>query len=112
MSFLASYSLLFFAIITEILATSALKFSYGLSKLVPSIIVLVCYTLSFLALSITLKTLPVGVVYAIWSGLGILGISLIAVFYFQETFGLMHLLGMIFILAGVLILTLLTSAEA
>lgn len=102
------YYLLFIAIIAEIIATSALKASYGLSKLYPSLIVVIGYTISFWLMSITLKTLPVGVVYAIWSGLGILGIAIIGSFYFREVFGLWHLLGTLLIIAGVIILSLVT----
>jgi small multidrug resistance pump len=62
-------------------------------------------------MSLALKHLPVGAVYAIWSGLGIVGITLIGVFYFKEIFGVWHLLGTAFILCGVIILSFVTQAE-
>jgi small multidrug resistance pump len=103
------YYLLFIAIIAEIIATSALKASNGFSKLYPALIVVLGYATSFWFMSITLKVLPVGIVYAIWSGLGILGIAIIGIFYFHEAFGLWHLLGTSLIIAGVIILSLVTK---
>ena len=106
-----AYLLLFVAVITEIIGTSALKASYGLSKLYPSLLVACAYPLSFWTLSLALKTLPVSIVYAIWAGLGIFGIALIGVLYYGESFGLWHFCGMAFILAGVIILTSITIAH-
>lgn len=109
MSAINPYLLLFVAILAEISGTSALKASYGMSRLVPSLIVIGSYSLSFWLMSLALKTLPVGVVYAIWCGLGIVGIAFIGVFYFKESFGIWHLLGTLFIAIGVFILSLVTS---
>src|ERR1043166_7984779 len=103
------YLLLFFAVIAEIIATSALKASDGLSKLIPSLIVFTGYSLAFWLMSISLKTLPVGIVYAIWSGLGIVGIAIIGVIYFKEAFSMWHFTGMSFILIGIIILNLVTN---
>ncbi len=103
------YCLLLIAIFAEIIGTSALKASHGFSKLAPSLLVLCGYTCSFWLMSITLKTLPVGIVYAIWSGLGILGIAIIGSVYFHETFGVWHLLGTTLIIAGVIILSVVTK---
>lgn len=107
-----TYLMLLAAIAFEITATTSLKLSYGFSKLYPSIFVVICYTASFWLLSITLKTLPVGVVYAIWSGLGIVGIALIGMWFFNETFTLWHFVGMFLILTGIIILNLITPAKA
>lgn len=104
-----AYLLLFFAIIFEITATTFLKLSYGFSKLIPSIIVIIGYGLSFWLLSLALKTLPVNIVYAIWSGLGILGIAFIGSFFFKESFGIWNLIGTLFILIGVAILSAITK---
>ncbi|MCE5293387.1 MAG: multidrug efflux SMR transporter [Chlamydiales bacterium] len=103
-----AYVLLFIAVIAEIVGTSALKASYGLSKLLPSLLVAGAYSLCFWTLSLTLKELPVSIVYAIWSGLGILGIALIGVVYYGENFGLWHFLGMLSIILGVFILSMIT----
>ncbi|CCB87149.1 MULTISPECIES: DMT family transporter [Parachlamydia] len=102
------YLYLFLAIITEIIATSALKVSDGFTKPLASIIVLVGYFFAFWLLSLTLKVLPVSIVYAIWSGLGILGISCIGIWYFKEMFGVWHFIGTALILAGVVILSIVT----
>lgn len=106
-----SYLLLLFAVIAEIIATSALKVSDGFTKLFPSLVVAVGYFLAFWLMSLTLKTLPVSIVYAIWSGLGIVGISIIGISYFSEEFGLWHLIGTLFILIGVIVLTLVTKSH-
>ncbi len=106
-----AYVLLFIAVIAEIIGTSALKASYGLSRLNPSILVAIAYGLSFWTMSLTLKVLPVSVVYAIWCGLGILGIACIGVIYYGEAFGVWHCLGMSFIVVGILILSFITAAH-
>lgn len=102
-----AFVLLFFAIIAEIIATSALKLSDGFSKLAPSIVVLIGYFAAFYMMALTLKTLPLGIVYAIWSGLGIVGIACIGVVWYGESFGLWHFVGTGLILIGVVILSLL-----
>ena len=102
------YIYLMMAIAGEVMGTSALKASYGMTKLWPAIIVIVGYSLTFWALSIALKALPVGSVYAIWSGLGIVSIVLIGIFVFGEEFTLLHFFGTLLILAGVGVLTMLT----
>ena len=73
-----NYLFLAGAILAEVIATTALKASDGFSKLVPSLIVVVGYVIAFVCLSQTLKTIPTGVAYAIWSGVGIVLISLAA----------------------------------
>lgn len=98
------YVLMFLAIGFEIISTTALKASYGMSKLWPSLIVIVGYPLCFWSLSLCLKTLPVGIVYAIWSGIGIIGIALVGVFYYGEVFGMYDMIGTALILAGVIVL--------
>lgn len=105
------FILLFIAIIAEICATSALKLTDGFTRIYPSIIVGLGYTLSFWLLSLTLKQLPVGIVYAIWSGVGIIGIAIIGYIFFNESLTSWHYLGIAFILAGVLILQLTTTVH-
>lgn len=106
-----AYTLMFLAIVAEIIGTSALKASHGFTKLYPTLIVCGGYFFAFWLMSLALKHLPVGVVYALWSGLGIVGITLIGVFYFKEVFGLWHLVGTLCILFGVLILSFVTQTE-
>jgi small multidrug resistance pump len=74
----SAYVLLAVAIVAEVVATSALRASEGFSRLVPSVIVVIGYGISFYLLSLTLKSLPVGIVYAVWSGAGIVLITLAA----------------------------------
>ena len=79
------YWYLIIAIIAEVLATSALKQSDGFSRLLPSLVVMVGYGASFYFLSLVLRTVPVGVAYAVWAGLGIVVISIVgAVLYDQK----------------------------
>jgi small multidrug resistance pump len=92
------------AIVGEVIATSALKTSEGFSRLWPSLIVVAGYATAFYFLSLTLKTIPVGVVYAIWSGAGIVLISLIAWLLYGQTLDLPAIIGMILIVAGVFVI--------
>ena len=92
------------AIITEVIATSALKESEGFSKILPSLIVVIGYSLTFYFLSLTLKEISVGITYAIWSGMGILLISLIGYFKYNQVLDIPGILGMTFILIGIIIL--------
>jgi len=106
-----AYVLLMFAILAEIIATTSLKLSVGFTKLYPTIFVVIGYCTAFWLMSLTLTTLPVSVVYAIWSGVGILGIALIGVFFLNEQFGLPHLIGTLLIVAGVIVLTIYTKTH-
>ena len=92
------------AIITEVIATSALKESEGFSKVLPSVIVIIGYSLTFYFMSLVLKELSVGITYAIWSGMGILLISLIGYFKYNQVLDIPGILGMTFIVIGIIIL--------
>ncbi|WP_050479338.1 SMR family transporter [Herbaspirillum rhizosphaerae] len=106
------YLLLGIAIVSEVIATSALRASDGFTKLIPSVAVVVGYALAFLFLSMTLKTIPVGIAYAIWSGLGIVLISIVAYFVYGQTLDTPAIIGMGLILAGVLVLNLFSKSTA
>ena len=95
---------LLLAIITEVVATTALKESQGFTKVMPSLIVVIGYSLTFFLLSLTLKHMSVGITYAIWSGMGILLISLIGYFRYNQMLDAPAFLGMIFIALGIIIL--------
>ena len=99
------------AIIAEVIGTSALKASEEFSKPIPSILVLLGYGISFYFLSLTLKAIPVGIAYAVWSGMGIVLISLSAWILFGQKIDGWGLLGMSLILIGVLILNLLSKTS-
>lgn len=107
---LVTYGALLLAIISETIATSCLKQSEQFTKLWPSIICVVGYIASFYLLSICLKTMPVGIAYAIWSALGIVLISLIARFVFGQHLDLAAWLGITMIIAGVLIINLFSNS--
>lgn len=101
---------LLLAIIAEVIATSALKASEGFTKLLPSLIVMIGYSISFYFLSLTLRSIPVGIAYAIWSGVGITFISLIGYFYYKQTLDLPAIVGILFIVTGVLIINLFSKS--
>jgi len=94
------------AIIGEVVATSFLRASAGFTQLVPSIIVVVGYGITFYFFSLALQTIPVGIGYAIWSGVGIVLISIIAYFVYGQSLDLPAIIGIGLILAGVLVINL------
>ena len=98
------YLYLAVAIIAEVIATSALKASDEFSKLVPSVIVVVGYGVAFYCLSMVLKTIPVGVAYAVWSGLGIVLISIVGLVMFGQKLDLAAIVGMLLIVSGVVVM--------
>jgi small multidrug resistance pump len=104
-----SWIFLSVAILTEVVATSALKASDGFSKLAPSIVVIVGYVLSFYFLSLALKGIPVGIAYATWAGLGIVLITAIAWVVYGQKLDLGALVGMTFILVGVVVMNLFSN---
>lgn len=100
------WMLLAIAIVAEVIGTSALKASEGFSRPWPSVVVLLGYAVAFYCLSLVLKSIPVGVAYAIWSGLGIVLITLVAWVVYDQRVDLAAVLGMALIIAGVLVLNL------
>lgn len=101
-----AYIYLFIAIISEVIATSSLKASAGFSKLYPSIAVIVGYIISFLLLSLVLKTLPVGIAYACWAGLGIVFVAILGYFFYDQKLDMFAITGITLIILGVLIINL------
>ena len=95
---------LIIAVIFEVIATSALKESNSFTKLVPSLFVIIGYSISFYFLSLTLKNLSIGITYAIWSGLGILLICLVGYFRYGQNLDLHAIIGILFIGIGILII--------
>lgn len=92
------------AIVAEVIATSALKASLGFTRPLPSVVVVVGYGLAFYLLSLVLRTLPVGVAYAIWAGLGIVLVTLVGIFVFGEKPDVPAVIGISLIVAGVVML--------
>lgn len=104
-----AWLLLFVAIVAEVIATSALKQAKGFTRLKPSIVVVCCFSLSLYLLSLTLEQIPVGVVYAIWSGSGVALITLIGRYYFGQVLDRPAYIGIVLIVAGVIVLQLFSN---
>ena len=98
------------AIFSEVMATASLKSTEGFSKLWPSVIVLVGYSAAFYFLSLTLDTIPIGVAYAIWSGVGVAAITLVSIFVFDQKIDVAGFVGIGLIVAGVIILRLFSES--
>ena len=94
------------AIVAEVIATSALKASEGFSRIAPSVVVVAGYAVAFFMLSLTLRAIPVGVAYAVWSGAGIALISLVGWLAFGQVLDAAAVVGMGLIIAGVLVINL------
>ncbi|GAB3263839.1 DMT family transporter [Chitinimonas naiadis] len=100
------------AIVAEVIATSALKLSEGFSKPWPSVVVVLGYSVAFYFLSLTLRSMPVGIAYAVWSGVGVVLITAIGWLWFGQRLDMPALLGMGLIVAGVLVLNLWSRSAA
>lgn len=100
------------AIVAEVAATTALKASDSFTKLGPLVITAIGYAIAFYFLALTLKTVPVGIAYAIWSGLGIVLISLVGWFLFRQSLDMPALIGLALIIAGVLVINLFSKSVA
>lgn len=107
-----SYLYLTIAIVAEVIATSALKASDEFSRLWPSVLVVIGYGIAFYFLTLTLRTLPVGIAYAIWSGLGIVLVSTIGWLLFGQRLDLPAILGMGLIIAGVAVINVFSRVAA
>lgn len=105
-----SYLFLALAIVAEVIATTALARSENFTRLAPSIITVVGYAVAFWLLSFPLRTMPTGVVYAIWSGLGIVLITAVAWVWYRQVLDLPALLGLTLILAGVILINVFSKA--
>ena len=107
-----SLLLLLLAILSEVVGTVALKASDGFARLGPTLLVVVGYVLTFYFLGLALKQIPLGVAYAIWSGLGTAGAVLAGVLLWRESLNLAGVIGIALIVTGVLILNLFPAASA
>ena len=104
--------ILFFAVLSEVIATTSLKFSEGFTRLVPSIVVVVGYGLSFYLLSITLKVMPIGIAYALWSGIAITLTVIAGKIIWNESLDWARVTGIILIIIGILIINLFSKTIA
>jgi small multidrug resistance pump len=104
--------ILFLAILSEVIATTALKLSDGFTKIIPSVIVVIGYGASFYLLSISLKVIPIGLAYAIWSGVGIVLTVIAGILIWRETLDWARIVGIIFIILGILVINLFSKITA
>jgi small multidrug resistance pump len=104
------YVYLLIAILSEVAATTALKASDQFTRLWPSVIVVLGYASAFYFMSLTLKGIPVGITYAIWSGIGIVLISVTSYVFYHQKLDTPAIVGMAFIIAGVLIINLFSKS--
>ena len=101
-----AYLYLVLAILAETIGTSTLKATDEFTKLVPSIIVLAGYGISFYFMTLVLRTIPIGITYAVWSGVGIVLISAVGAIFYKEVLDLPAIIGMGLIVAGVIVIHL------
>ena len=99
-----AYLYLAIAIIAEVTATSALKASEEFTRLYPSIIVIVGYGVAFYFLTLILRTIPVGITYAVWSGLGIVLVTIVGALFYKQIPDMPAVIGMVLIVSGVVVI--------
>ncbi|WP_429591774.1 SMR family transporter [Sphingomonas zeicaulis] len=107
-----AYLYLLIAIVAEVTATSFLKQSAGFSRLVPSVITIAGYGVAFYCLSLTLRDVPTGIAYALWSGIGIVLIATVAWIFQGQRLDAPAIIGMGLIIAGVVVMNLFSKAAA
>jgi small multidrug resistance pump len=100
------------AIISEVAGTSALRSAEGFTKFLPSCIVVIGYATAFYFLSLTLKTIPVGMAYAIWSGAGTALVALVAWLFMGQKLDIPAIIGILLIVSGVLVLNIFSKSAA
>ena len=104
-----SYVYLLAAIVLEIIGTSALKYSQEFTRLWPSLVVVACYGAAFYLLALSLRQLNIGIAYAIWSGVGIVGIAIIQVAWFRQYLDGAAVAGIGLIIAGVVVINVFSN---
>ncbi|MFP7570573.1 DMT family transporter [Marivita sp. S2033] len=104
-----AYVTLMLAVLAETIGTTALQASQQFSRPLPSVIVVVSYAAAFYLLSVVLKTFPVGIAYALWSGLGIVFIAIIGAAIFNQKLDIAAILGIGLILAGIVVINLFSN---
>ncbi len=106
-----NYLFLLVAILLETLATTSLKASEGFTKPLPTTLTILGYIGAFYFLSLTLKTIPLGISYALWSGIGIVLITLVGFFIYKQRLDLPAIIGIGFILIGVIVIQLFSKSS-
>lgn len=98
------------AIVAEVIGTSFLKSSEGFTRLVPSVVVIVTYGVAFYFLALTLKTLPVGIAYAVWAGAGVALIAIAGFVFFGQSLDPPAIIGILLIVAGVTVINVFSAS--
>ncbi len=101
-----AYVYLALAILAEVVGTSALKASEEFTKLIPSIIVIAGYGLAFYLMTLVLRTIPIGITYAVWSGVGIVLIAVVGTIFYKQIPDVPAIIGMALIISGVVVIHL------
>lgn len=104
------YAMLLVAIVLEVIGTTALQMSQQFTRLGPTVVLVVCYAAAFYCLSVTLRVIPVGIAYAIWSALGIVLISVVGLVFFRQKLDLAAIIGLALIIIGVLVVNLFSKS--
>lgn len=99
------------AIIAEVIATLALKASDGFTRWLPSLVVVIGYAIAFYGMSISLKSIPVGIAYAVWAGVGIVLVSVFSWLFYQQTLSGIQWLGIVLIVSGVMVLNISSTSQ-
>jgi small multidrug resistance pump len=99
------------AIVAEVIATLALKASDGFTRWLPSLVVVIGYAIAFYGMSLSLKSIPVGIAYAVWAGVGIVLVSLFSWLFYQQTLTGVQWLGIVFIVSGVMVLNISSTSQ-
>jgi small multidrug resistance pump len=107
-----AYLYLAIAIVAEVIATSALKASNEFTRLIPSMVVVIGYAVAFYFMTLVIRTIPIGITYAIWSGLGIVLIAAVGFFYYRQALDLPAIIGMGLIVSGVVVINVFSNTAA
>ena len=100
------YVYLGIAIVCEVIATTFMKQSEGFTRLWPSVVTVLGYVIAFYCLSLTLRTIPTGIAYAIWSGVGTGGISLLSAIFFDEAMPPLKIMGLALVILGMIVINM------
>jgi len=103
------WAYLLLAIISEVIATASIKSTEEFTNLIPSVVVIIGYCAAFYFLSLTLDEIPLGIAYAIWSAVGIIGVALIAVIFHEQRLDAGAMIGMGLIIAGIVVMRLFST---
>jgi small multidrug resistance pump len=107
-----NYAYLAIAIVAEVAATTALKASLGFTRLAPSLVTVTGYAIAFWCLALTLRTIPTGIAYAIWSGVGIVLVSIASWIVYKQRLDLPAIIGLALIITGVVVVNVFSKSGA